>query len=66
MQDGSACHFEKSQDRHISAIVCPIATKSGTVTHIVLLTVLTVKILKFKKSTILAVAILTKMEKSPV
>jgi len=38
----------------------PNTAKLGKVTHIVMLTVLTVNILKFYKSTMVAVAILTK------
>jgi len=34
MQDGGGRHFLKSQNRHISAMVWPIATKFSTVTHI--------------------------------
>jgi len=41
-------------------MVWPNTTKLGTVTHIVTLTVLTVKVLKFYKSTMVAVAILSK------
>jgi len=41
-------------------------TKLGTVTHIVILTVLTVKILKFYKSTMVTVAILTKSSEKPL
>jgi len=59
-QDGGRRHFEKSQDRHIPEMVSPITAKLGKVMHIVILTVLTVKILKFYKSTMVAVAILTK------
>jgi len=40
-------HFEKLQDRHIPEMVLPITAKLGKVIHIVILTVLTVKILKF-------------------
>ena len=44
-------------------MVSPITAKLGKVTHIVILTVLTVKILKFCKATMVAVAILTKNRK---
>jgi len=45
-------------------MVSPITAKLGKVMHIVILTVLTVKILKFYKSTMVAVAILTKKLKN--
>ena len=57
-------HFEKSQDRHIPEVVSPITATLGKVMHIVMLTVLAVKILKFYKSTMVAVAILTKRSKT--
>jgi len=56
IQDGGGRHFEKSQDRHIPEMVSLITAKLGKVMHIVILTVLTVKILKFCKSTMVAVA----------
>jgi len=37
IQDASDRHFEKSQNRHISATVLPIATKFGMVTNVDLL-----------------------------
>ena len=33
IQDGGGRHLEKSKNRHISAAVWPILTKSGTVTQ---------------------------------
>jgi len=60
IQDGGRRHFEKSQDRHIPEMVLPITAKLGKVMHIVIVTMLTVKILLFYKSTIVAVAILIK------
>ena len=62
IQDGGRRHFEKSQDRHIPEMVSrsPITAKLGKVMHIVIMTVLTVKILKFCKSTMVAVASLAK------
>ena len=57
IQDEGRRHFEKSQDPEM---VSPITAKLGKVMHIVILTVLTVKTLKFYKSTMVAVAIPTK------
>jgi len=64
IQDGGRRHFEKSQDRHIPEMVSPITAKLGKLMHIDVLTVLTVKILNFYKSTMVAVAILTKKLKN--
>jgi len=33
IQDGGGRHLEKSKNRHISAVVCPISTKIGKATH---------------------------------
>jgi len=60
IQGGGRRHFEKSQDRHIPEMVSPITAKLGKVIHIVILTMLTVKILNFFESTMVAVAILMK------
>ena len=60
---GGRRHFEKSQDRHIPKMVSPITAKLGKVMHIVILTVLTVKIVTFYKSTMAVVAILPKNRK---
>ena len=34
IQDGSRRHFEKSKNRHISAVVWPISSKFDMVTHV--------------------------------
>ena len=56
MADGR--HLEKMKNRHISAAVLAISTKFGMQTHFDLLSVPTVKNLKFPKSKMAAAAIL--------
>jgi len=51
IQDGSGRHLEKSKNSHISAAVQPILTKFGTMMQSTLVSVPTVKNLKFQKST---------------
>jgi len=65
-QDGGGRHFEKSQNRHIPEMVWSNTAKLGKMTHIVILTMLTVEILKFCKPTMVAVAILTKKIENPL
>ena len=59
IQDGGGRHLEKLKNRDISAAFGPISTKFGMVTYSsTLLTVPTVKTLKFQKSKMAAAAIL--------
>jgi len=56
MADGR--HIEKIENRHISAVVRAISTKFITMMQFIIITVPTVKNLKFRKSKMAAAAIL--------